>query len=87
MTTPCLRVAMFANSPVRVDANFAAAKPVALYDVRSDGAAGTVTTAICMDRSAAIYERLYRGADRVRRPDQGGSSCPTTCSSTSTASG
>jgi hypothetical protein len=37
MTTPYLRVAMFTNSLVRVDANFAAAKQVVLYDVRSDG--------------------------------------------------
>ena len=37
MTTPYLRVAMFTNSLVRVDANFAAAKQAALYDVTAEG--------------------------------------------------
>ena len=37
MDTPYLRIAMFTNSLVRVDANFAAARQVALYDVNADG--------------------------------------------------
>ena len=37
MDTPYLRIAMFTNNLISVDANFAVAKQVALYDVTADG--------------------------------------------------